>query len=109
MTVLRPSLPPSSWTTTRMLPLAFLAPSAPSTAAELARKVGTVAPQASRADDPRPNRRKSRRVVSMYGLLRRERYTIIEAAKVVLTARNRPPGTIFLAFRSAQLELGALQ
>ena len=59
-TVLMPSLPPSSWTTTRMRS-SF---SGPAACAVRARKPGSVGARAIRDESRRPRARKSRRVVS---------------------------------------------
>ena len=50
MTVLRPSLPPVSWTTTRMVSLAPGVPASGAAAAVRPRNVGTVRPQATRLE-----------------------------------------------------------
>src|SRR5581483_972482 len=57
MTVLRPSLPPVSWTTTRMVSLAPGRPAAPAARAVRPRNVGTVRPQATSPEVVRNSRR----------------------------------------------------
>src|SRR5215204_1550462 len=63
MTVLRPSLPPVSWTTTRMVSLLPGAAASPAANAVRPRNVGTLAPKATSPDVFR----NSRRVADMTG------------------------------------------
>src|SRR4051812_15229474 len=64
MTVFRPSLPPVSWTTTRM----FSPPAAAARADALNRNCGTVGARATRAVEENAPLRKLRREVCMAGL-----------------------------------------
>src|SRR5207248_1808893 len=66
-TVLRPSLPPVSSTTTRMVSLAPLLPAGPAARAVRPRKVGTVSPQPTSPAEARVDLRKSRRSVVTEG------------------------------------------
>src|SRR5262245_19534687 len=117
MTVFSPSLPPSSWTTTRIFSLAFF--SLPRAKAELARKAGTAGPQANRADEPRPRRRNSRRVGCMKNSLGSPRAGGPGVGSVSIFRRSpvsppRQQGPPLLARRAnggplRQLDLGAVQ